>query len=129
VAHAVLKIEGTLDRHYLRRLESDARAPALGVVSGRLLDYMTHAGIERDRNTERPDDGLERQEIERMAERVRGLLAELTEEEREVVRLRFEEGWTAQQIAEERGLAGQRRVYTIIDRALRRLRQLLDRDG
>lgn len=129
VAHAVLKIEGTLDRHYLRRLESESRAPALGVVSGRLLDYMTHASIERDRNTERSDDGLERQEIERMAERVRGLLAELTEEEREVVRLRFEEGQTAQQIADERGLAGQRRVYTIIDRALRRLRQLMERDG
>jgi len=129
VAHAVLKIEGTLDRHYLRRLESESRAPALGVVSGRLLDYMTHADIERERNTERPDDGLERQEIERMAERVRGLLAELTEEEREVVRLRFEEGLTAQQIADERGLAGQRRVYTIIDRALRRLRQLMERDG
>ncbi len=129
VAHAVLKIEGTLDRHYLRRLESESRAPALGVVSGRLLDYMTHADIERERNTERPDDGLERQEIERMAERVRGLLAELTEEEREVVRLRFEEGLTAQQIADERGLVGQRRVYTIIDRALRRLRQLMERDG
>jgi hypothetical protein len=31
IAHAVLKIESTLDRHYLRRLEADAKAPALGV--------------------------------------------------------------------------------------------------
>jgi RNA polymerase sigma factor (sigma-70 family) len=59
---------------------------------------------------------------------VRELLAELSEEEQDVVRLRFEEGMTAQQIAEERGLAGQRRVYTILDGALRKLRKLLERE-
>lgn len=128
VAHAVLKIEGTLDKHYLRRLESEAKAPALGVVSGRLLDYMTHANIQRDRSEEAPDDGLEREEIERLAARVRELLGELSEEEREVVRLRYEEGWTAQRIADERGLAGQRRVYTILDGAIRKLRRLLGQD-
>jgi RNA polymerase sigma factor (sigma-70 family) len=129
VAHAVLKIEGTLDRHYLRRLESDAKAPALGVVSGRLLDYMAHASLERERTEdERPGDHLEREEIDRLAARVKELLGELSPEEREVVRLRFEEGWTAQKIAEERGLAGQRRVYTILDGALRKLRRLLERE-
>jgi RNA polymerase sigma factor (sigma-70 family) len=129
VAHAVMKIEATLDKHYLRRLESDAKAPALGVVSGRLLDYMAHASIERDRaGDEAPDEGLERGEIEQLARRVRELLGELSEEEQEVVRLRYEEGWTAQKIAEERGLPGQRRVYTILDGALRKLRKLLERD-
>lgn len=128
VAHAVLKIGGALDKHYLRRLESEAKAPALGVVSGRLLDYMTHASIERDRADERPDAGLEREEIEKLAERVRELLGELSQEEREVVRLRFEEGLTAQQIADQRGLKGQRRVYTILDGALRKLRRLLERE-
>lgn len=128
VAHAVLKIEGTLDKHYLRRLESEAKAPALGVVSGRLLDYMTHANVERDRTDERPGDSLEREEIERLAARVKELLGELSGEEREVVRLRFEEGWTAQKIADERGLGGQRRVYTILDGALRKLRKMLERE-
>lgn len=129
VAHAVMKIEATLDKHYLRRLESDAKAPALGVVSGRLLDYMAHVNIERDRaGDEAPDEGLERGEVEQMAKRVRELLGELSEEEQEVVRLRYEEGWTAQRIAEERGLPGQRRVYTILDGALRKLRRLLERD-
>ena len=128
VAHAVLKIEGTLDKHYLRRLESEAKAPALGVVSGRLLDYMTHANIQRDRSEEAPDDRLERDDIERLAARVRELLGELADEEREVVRLRYEEGWTAQRIADEQGLPGQRRVYTILDGALRKLRRLLERE-
>ncbi|HEX5133409.1 MAG TPA: sigma-70 family RNA polymerase sigma factor [Candidatus Krumholzibacteria bacterium] len=129
VAHAVLKIEGTLDKHYLRRLESDAKAPALGVVSGRLLDYLTHAGIERDRaGDEDPHQRLERDEVARLAARVQELLGELTDEEQDIVRLRFEEGWTAQRIADHRGLAGQRRVYTLLDGALRKLRKLLDRD-
>lgn len=129
VAHAVLKIEGTIDKHYLRRLESDAKAPALGVVSGRLLDYMKHMEFERDRGEGDPDDAMARDGTERMAARVRELLADLSDEEREVVRLRYEEGWTAQRIAEERGLSGQRKVYTILDGALRKLRRLLDRDG
>ncbi len=128
VAHAVLKIEGCIDKHYLRRLESDAKAPALGVVSGRLLDYMKHMEFERDRKEEDPDEGFSRDDVEKMASRVRELLADLSDEEREVVRLRYEEGWTAQRIAEERGLAGQRKVYTILDGAMRKLRRLLDRD-
>jgi RNA polymerase sigma factor (sigma-70 family) len=129
VAHAVLKIEGTLDRHYLRRLESNAKAPALGVVSGRLLDYMTHQGIEHDRGDDvGPAGALEREEIQRLAARVRELLGELTDEEQDVVRLRFEEGWTAQRIAEARGLPGQRRVYTILGGAMRKLRRLLERE-
>ncbi len=129
VAHAVLKIEGTLDKHYLRRLESDAKAPALGVVSGRLLDYLKHMEFERERTHDDAGDGFTDDGIERMAARVRELLAELSDDEREVVRLRFEEGWTAQQIASERGLSGQRKVYTILDGALRKLRRLLERDS
>ncbi len=129
VAHAVLKIEGTLDKHYLRRLEADAKAPALGVVSGRLLDYMSHVDIVRERaSDDAADHRLEREETERMAARVRELLAELSDEEQEVIRLRFDEGHTAQEIADERGLSGQRRVYTILDGAMRKLRRLLERD-
>ncbi len=129
VAHAVLKIEGTLDRHYLRRLESDAKAPALGVVSGRLLDYMTRAAVDRDRaDDEEPGDSLEREDVARQAARVRELLGELSKEEQDVIRLRFEKGWTARKIADERGFAGQRRVYTILDGALRKLRKLMERE-
>jgi DNA-directed RNA polymerase specialized sigma24 family protein len=128
VAHAVLKIEGTIDKHYLRRLESEAKAPALGVASGRLLDYLRHVEFERERADEEREDAFTREGVEAMAARVRELLGGLSDEEREVVRMRFEEGWTAERIARERGLPGQRRVYTILDGALRKLRRLLDRD-
>jgi RNA polymerase sigma factor (sigma-70 family) len=129
IAHAVLKIESTLDKHYLRRLESDAKAPALGVVSGRLLDFLNHMDIVRERaDEEHPAEFLNRDATQRMAARVRELLSELSEEERDIVRLRFEEGWTAQQIADEKGFAGQRRVYTILDGVLRKLRKGLGRE-
>jgi len=129
IAHAVLKIESTLDKHYLRRLESDAKAPALGVVSGRLLDFLNHMDIQREQSDdEHPSEFLDRDATERMAARVRELLSELSEEERDIVRLRFEEGWTAQRIAEEKGYSGQRRVYTVLEGVLRKLRKGLGRE-
>jgi len=124
IAHAVLKIESTLDKHYLRRLESDAKAPALGVVSGRLLEFLNHMDVVRERSDDdHPSEFLDRDATERMAIRVRELLADLSTEERDIVRLRFEEGWTAQRIADEKGFTGQRRVYTILDGVLRKLRK------
>ena len=129
IAHAVFKIESTLDKHYLRRLESDAKAPALGVVSGRLLDFLNHMDIQREQSDdEHPSEFLDRDATERMAARVRELLSELSEEERDIVRLRFEEGWTAQRIAEEKGYSGQRRVYTVLEGVLRKLRKGLGRE-
>jgi len=129
IAHAVLKIESTLDKHYLRRLESDAKAPALGVVSGRMLEFLNHMDVQRERTEDdHPSDFLDQEEMARMAGRVRELLAELSNEERDVVRLRYEEGWTAQRIAEQRGLSGQRRVYSILDGVIRKLRRRLDED-
>jgi DNA-directed RNA polymerase specialized sigma24 family protein len=71
---------------------------------------------------------LDRDATERMAARVRELLSELSEEERDIVRLRYEEGWTAQRIAEEKGYTGQRRVYTVLDGVLRKLRKGLGRE-
>jgi RNA polymerase sigma factor (sigma-70 family) len=124
IAHAVLKIEETLDRNYLRRLEADAKAPALGVVSGRLLEFLNYMDIQRERtDDEHPAEFLDREATERMAARVRELLAELSPDERDIVRLRYEEGWTAQRIADEKGFSGQRRVYTILDGVLRKLRK------
>jgi RNA polymerase sigma factor (sigma-70 family) len=58
-------------------------------------------------------------------EEVRSLVEQLSEEEQEVLRLRYSEERTAREIADELGLGSQRRVYTILDRAVRKLRKLL----
>jgi RNA polymerase sigma factor (sigma-70 family) len=126
VANAVIRIDSLMDHNYLKRLEYDARAPMMGVVSGRLLSFLGNMQIQYERpRTDTPDQLLERKELEAMAERVRSLLAEMTSEEQEVMRLRFDEGWTAQRISDELGLGGQRRVYTVIDRVARTIRKLL----
>lgn len=126
IAHAILKIESTLDHGYLRRLLADAKAPAMGIMSGRLLDFLTKTHIELELpRGDRPDEVLERKSLEDTAERVWDLLSELSDDERSVVRLRYQEGWTARRISDHMGLGGQRRVYTMLDGAIRKLRNLL----
>jgi RNA polymerase sigma factor (sigma-70 family) len=129
VANAVIRIESLMDPNYLKRLEYDARAPALGVSSGRLLDFLNSMQIQYERpRADTPDRALERKELEIMGRRVRALLAEMTDQEQEVMRLRFDEGWTAKRISDELGLGGQRRVYTIIDRVVRNVRRKMNLD-
>ena len=73
-----------------------------------------------------PDQVLERKELEAMGRRVRELLAEMSDEEREIMRLRFDEGWTARRISDELGMGGQRKVYTVIDRVIRSIRNRMN---
>jgi RNA polymerase sigma factor (sigma-70 family) len=126
VAETVFEIEEQVDRHYLRRLESNARARSLGVVSGRLLDFLAEMRLRGDSGDDtRPDRVLAARERETLMEEVRSLVEQLSEEEQEVLRLRYSEERTAREIADELGLGSQRRVYTILDRAVRKLRKLL----
>jgi len=125
VADAVLHIESLVDRHYLRRRDATARARSLGVVSGRVLEFLSELHRRQsEAEDDRPDRALARKETEETLERVRALVGRLTEEEQRVLRLRFEENRTAREIAGEMELGSQRRVYTILDRALRKLRNM-----
>jgi RNA polymerase sigma factor (sigma-70 family) len=127
VAEAVLEIEGQVDRHYLRRLESNSRARSQGVISGRILDFLAEMRFRsEDGDDGRPDRALARKEREERIRRVQELISRLSTEEQEVLRLRYEQDWTAGRIARELELGSQRRVYTILDRAARKLRNLFD---
>jgi RNA polymerase sigma factor (sigma-70 family) len=125
VAEAVLQIEERVDRHYLRRLETNARAKSLGVVSGRLLEFLAEMRFRADESeSARPDRVLDRKERQARAAQVQELISRLYEEEQKALRLRYEREWTAKRISAELGLGSQRRVYTILDRAARKLRNL-----
>ena len=125
LADSVLRIESRVDRHYLRRLESNSRARSLGVVSGRMLDFMAEMRHRLDQaHGEAPDQILIRKEAAEQAQALRRYIDQLSEEERQVLLLRYERDWTARRIADELGLGSQRRVYTILDRAVRKLRKL-----
>jgi len=127
IANAVIRIDSLMDPHYLHRLEYNAKAPTLGVVSGRLLGLLQGLQIQYERpRTDAPDQLLEREELEAMGRRVRILIAEMSDQEQEIMRLRFDEGWTARRISDELGMGGQRRVYTVIDRVIRAVRNRLN---
>lgn len=121
------RMDGLLSRRKRRRLDYDLHASSVGASSGRLLEYLDIASDEYGERgrLDNPEYRLMEKEARETAGRIRELIEELPEEEYRVVTLRFDRGWTAKRIADELGLEGRRRVYTLVERALRRLRGLL----
>lgn len=121
------RIEERVKGRLARRLRYDLYAQSVGAVSGRLLEYLDHVRYESEQRTESQsaEHELTDREARRTLERVAAELARLPAKERQLLTLRFERGWTAEQIAEGLGLPGQRRVYTWIDRVMRSLRRTL----
>ncbi len=127
LAAALGRIEGTIDHRTLKRIAYDLHAPSVGAATGRMLEFLDwhRDRQERLRQEHNPEQLLIDKEARRTAERARELLEELPEEERRVLTLRFDRGWTAVQIAAEMGYENPRRSYTVIDKGLRRLRRWL----
>lgn len=131
VVRAIERIEHSVDRRYLDRLDREHQARLSGLGSARALrqlvrvrqEYESRAGATAaDRKT------LEREATE-AAERVREMVEQLPEEDQRVLHMRFGLGWTANRINDEMKLGGQRRAYAVIDRALQRLRRLMGDEG
>jgi RNA polymerase sigma factor (sigma-70 family) len=122
---AITRIESVLDRHTLRRLAYEAQASSIGVISGRLLEFLEAARDEADRlRFERTphQELLDREARERIA-RIELLVDRLPSQEREIVHRHLFRGQTAKEVAQELGLSGPRRVSTVFERAVRRLRR------
>ena len=127
LAEILADIESRLTDRTLRRIAWDLHATSVGAASGRLLEFTDAMQRELQRQSRQmgPDADLLAQETARTVDRVRSLIADLPADERRILELRFDEGWTADRIAEELGLPSRRRVYTIADRAVARLRRWL----
>lgn len=125
---ALRTIEERVHSRYARRLSYDLHAQSVGAASGRLLEYLDHARFEFEERSEaeRADFETLAREARQFVHRVRAEIDRLPEEERKLIMLRFEQGWTAQRIAEELGLEGQRTVYTLLDRIMRVLRRRIE---
>lgn len=128
VLAALRTVEEGLDPGLRLRLAYNLEAARQGGTSGRLLELADRLRFDVEAITDDPL-GDDAKEAARLADQVRGLLTRLSDEEREVLRLRFEEERTAAEIAATLGLGDSRRVYTIAERALRRLRRWLDLDA
>ncbi len=127
LAAGLERIESCIDHRTLKRIIYDLHAPSVGAASGRMMEFLDwhRDRQERLRRERNPEQILIDKEARATAERVRELLAELPEEERRVLTLRFDHGRTAVQIAAEMGFESPRRSYTVIEKGLRRLRRLL----
>jgi len=124
---ALQHIEDRVTDRYHRRLRYDLHAQSVGAASGRLLEYLDHLRSESqsDKGSQDPDYYLMEREARGVVQAVMERVGRLPAEDRRLLSLRFEQGWTAKRIAEELGLSGQRTVYTQLDRILRGLRRML----
>ncbi len=127
LAAALRRIHEKVDSRVLQRIAFDLHAPSVGAASGRMMEFLEwHRATQEARRQRRtPEHDLLQKEAARLAERVQEVRQRLPDEERRVLDLRFDRGWTAAHIAEEMGLESSRRAYTLIDRAIRNIRSLL----
>ncbi len=127
VLEALLELSDVVPDEYLRRAAAgplrhedlDACSPAL---MQRLRSLSENAGGPEAS----PDGGLLAAEEEERLGRLRAAMKGLSPREARVLHLRFYEGWAAPRIARELGLDGPRKVYTITERVLAKLRSALE---
>jgi RNA polymerase sigma factor (sigma-70 family) len=125
IIESIQRIDNHLDPRYLRRLDYEHHAKKYGVDSVKMLKYLIQQRIDYEERGGggRPDARLIEEDVKETAERVRLLLSRLTLDERKIIYFRFNRGWSAKEIAERTELGGQRRIYTLIDRVIRKLRK------
>jgi len=124
------RLEQRLDGRWMRRMAYDIHARTVGVASGRLLEYLDHLRTEMQlQNGHGSDYELMEQEAHRTTACVQMLIAQLPEDERRLLTMRFENGWSAKKIAAELGNGSPRAVYTALNRVVRGLRRTLRRQG
>ena len=129
VVSILLELCETIPRRSLYRI--DAVPVRREDVEARTEELMSDLRVldESVGGTGTAGDGEARLVAEEERERVdrlRVAMARLSREEQEIIRMRFYEGWTARRFARELGLNGPRKVYSLIDRGLAKLKKVLD---
>jgi len=131
VVARVRALEDRLGGAWMEDVAYELHARSVRFVSARLLAYLDHVRDEsRHRaETESPEYHLMEREARGAAHRLAELMGRLGQAERELIRLRYEDGRTAEQTARDLGLPGPRAVYTMTDRILRKIRRWLEGVG
>ncbi len=121
------RIDALLTPAKRRRLAWELQARQVGAESGRLLAYLEEQRLNAETRmvATTPEARLLEKEALATARQVRAALDGLGSEDRDILTLRFDRGWSARQIAKHLSLSGPRRAYTLIETALRRVRQAL----
>lgn len=128
IVDSLQRIEVAIDSRTLARLDNECKAKIHGVDSSRMLKCLVHIRQEYEDKVHgnRPDAHAIEEEARRTETKVREKVAQLTSEEQKVIFLRYNRRLTAQSIARRLGLENERRAYTIINRALRKLRRSIE---
>ncbi len=127
IVESIQRIDSVTDRRYLKRLDKKHQAKSEGIDSVQMLEYLIQLRLEYEESSSRnrPDYYLMEKEARETAERVHELISDLPAEERRILFLRFNRGWSARKIAEKLKLGGQRRVYSVINKAICKIRKSL----
>lgn len=128
LVESIQRIETTVDHRYLERLEMQCRLKTSDAASVSALKYFARYVQEYyDRvNDNTIDRTLMEKEAEEKAKRVWYLVSKLPPEDRKVIELRFKREKSAQEICEAMDLPDRRKAFTVIERAVRRLKVLMN---
>ena len=128
IVKSVRLIEKVLNPRYLKNLNEKNQARKYGIRSVLLARYFIDISV-RDEIYVRyvkPDAAMLERETKKSVRELQERIAELHEDERKVLYLRFDKGLSAKEIAAEMDNVEQRRIYTIIDRITRKLRKSME---
>ena len=131
VIEAIQRVAYAVPPVALRRTNDNARSRGESSESLREIRFFIEAR-ERYRRAARlqePDVQFARREAERIVTRIESFKESLTDEERRVFELRYDDELPADEVARRLKIPGRRRVYTIADRVVRRLRRMLRSEG
>jgi RNA polymerase sigma factor (sigma-70 family) len=128
LVESIQRIEDTLGQRFLTQLDERYFARQNGLDTAAVLRYVVNTRVEYEVRLKRdmPDQFVVEQETAKQLQRVKELVSQLSEEEQKVVRLRFQEGLSAAEISQRLDMDGPRRVYTVVERVLRRLRTIMN---
>ena len=131
IADLLGEVMDVLDPRTMHRIHWDLPTSRFGPAEGRLLeahDELRRQAMDRSATLD-PEFAQHDERIRRTLEALTLLRAQLPDDERRVLEMKFDHNMTASDIAETLGLPGPRKVFTMLDRSLRTLRRLMTAAG
>ncbi len=128
IVKSIRRIEKLLNPRYLRNLNEKNQARRHGIRSIQLARYLIDISVRDDiyARCVKPDSAMLERETSESVRELKEKIANLHENERKILYLKFDKGLSAKEIASEMEIAEERRVYTIVDRITRKLRKSMD---
>lgn len=131
VLESLGRLDERIDAGLRTQLAHELYARSVGGIAARLLECTYDSGqrIEEFQERSRPDTLLIEKETRAIIARLCNLLERLPAEERRAIELRYWGGLRPEAVGASMGLGGRRRAQRLIQRAVSRLRRILEGDG